>query len=684
MTKRPTILFIALCLCLTSFGQIKKAKKEMHLFNYSKAISILEKTTGKGTSAEKLEAAVLLAECYRKQNDAFNAKAWYARALEQGSMEPGNYYYYAQSLRTCGDYTLAKKMFLRFDSLANGDSRGKTYAAFCDSSVAWNALPPGFEVKNAQALNSKQSDFGPVFYENGVLFTSDRVITKEESRIYGWTGNNYLHLFSANPQYLDDFYSEYSKPRLSPGYFNQDYHDGPASFNKDQNLVFINRTIVIKDKGKKEDGNLRTHLLKLFYATKKNNKWSVPEPFFLNSNDYSIGHPALSPDGKTLYFVSDMNGGKGGTDIYQCEFINGKWSDPVNLGNEINTFGNEMFPFVADNGDLYFASDGLPGYGGLDIFVTRKTDGKWSRPVNLGKPINSSFDDFALAIDKADKTGLFSSNRPGGLGSDDIYCFKRIQLPPPVVVPPPVFATGCVKEKSTLAPIPGATVFLVNEQTGQALVIRTNANGCFKTPVIKGIPYIIKAVQPTYIADCYSFSFDPQNPQNELAIPRDLLLDKLRVNEIFKLENIYYDFDKSFIRPDAHPPLDNLVKFLRENPVRVELGSHTDSRGSDEYNLKLSQRRADAAVEYIISQGISHDRITARGYGETMLVNQCRNGVKCTDAEHQANRRTEFKILGFVEPAANDPFDPGRFRDGETLDIRFMPGGFFNNCPVQK
>ncbi len=684
MTKRSIILFLAFCLSFSSFGQIKNAKKEMQLFNYEKAILILQKSVKKGNAETKREATLLLAESYRKQNDVRNAKVWYARAVEQGKIEAINYYYYAQSLRSCGEYAEAKKMFQRFDSTSKADQRGKIFETYCDSVASWSAIPPGFEITNAQTLNSKESDFGAVFYETGIIFTSDRVITKSENKTYGWTGNNYLHLFGSNPQEPENYYGEYSKPKLAPGFFNEDYHDGPASFNKDQTLAFINRTFVRKDKGKKDSGKIRTHLLKLFYAMKKDNKWSSFEPFFLNNDNYSIGHPALSPDGKTLFFVSDMKGGQGGTDIYQCSFENEKWSNPVNLGIEINTFGNEMFPFAASNGDLYLASDGLPGYGGLDIFVTRKVDGKWLKPKNLGQPVNSSFDDFSLAIDKADKSGLFSSNRPGGLGSDDIYSFRRIQLPPPLVLPLPTYVSGCVKDKSSMTPMPGATIFLVNETTGQSLVIKTNPNGCFKTPVKKGIHYTIKAMQTTYIADCYSFGFDSLNPQNDLSIPHDLLLDKLQVNRIFKLENIYYDFDKSFIRPDARPSLDNLVRILKENSIKIELGSHTDSRGSDEYNLRLSQQRADAAVQYIVTQGISQNRIVAKGYGETMLVNKCKNGVKCTDEEHQANRRTEFKILSWVEDTTNSTFDPDRFKDGETIDIRVLHEGFFTNCPKTK
>jgi outer membrane protein OmpA-like peptidoglycan-associated protein len=256
----------------------------------------------------------------------------------------------------------------------------------------------------------------------------------------------------------------------------------------------------------------------------------------------------------------------------------------------------------------------------------------------------------------------------------------------PAEAPAPASLTvsGCVKDKNTHEPVPGAVVFMLDNESGKALVIKTNSGGCFKTPVKKGMNYSMKAMQTGYIADCLSFILDSTQPGPDFSLPRDLLLDKLTVNRKFKLENIYYDFNKSFIRKDAEPSLNNLVTILKENPITVELGSHTDSRGSDQYNLKLSQRRAEAAVHYIVSQGIDPKRITAHGYGETQLVNRCRNHVKCSAAEHQANRRTEFKILSVYEDKSDKTFNTDKFRAGEIIDIRFMPDGFFSECPLEK
>jgi outer membrane protein OmpA-like peptidoglycan-associated protein len=685
MNKRTSlfVLLLVIVAVIPTFGQIRKVKKQMNLFNYSEAVSILQKTIRKNDPKTINEATVLIAECYRKQNDMLNAKAWYGRAIMTANTDPMNFYYYGQALCATGEYMKAKTIFLQYDSITSKDKLGKIYAAFCDSAMAWQSHPPAYEIKNASVLNSKQSDFGPAFYDNGVIFASDRIFSKLDDKKYGWTGNSFLHLFYADPLYLDDYYNDFNAPKPAPRFLNQEYHDGPATFNKAYTEIFLNRTLVHKDKGKKENKNIRTHLLKIFSATRKDGKWKKLTPFFLNNNEYSVGHPALSPDGKTLYFVSDMKGGYGGTDIYFCTRKDGKWSNPTNLGTVINTFGNEMFPFIADNGDLYFASDGYPGFGGLDIFISRKVDGKWTTPKNLGLPINSSYDDFSLAEYKNTGKGLFCSNRPNGKGADDLYCFNRIPVEQPklpVATPPPDFVSGCVKDKTTLEPIPGATVFLLDNESGKVLILKTNSNGCFKTPVKKGIHYLVKAMQNGYIADCLPFTFDMANTQPDLSIPRNLLLDKLAVNRKFKLENIYYDFDKWNIRKDAEPSLNNLVRIMKENAITVELGSHTDCRGSDEYNLRLSQHRAESAVQYIVSAGIDPSRITAHGYGETQLVNKCRNGVPCTEEEHQMNRRTEFKVLSSYEDKTNATFNPEKFKEGEIMDARLLPDGFFFNC----
>ena len=508
MNKR-ILLFTLLITAVTgtlTFGQITKAKKQMALYNYSGALLTLDKSLQK-KNVDKRETTLLIAECYSKQNDVQRAREWYAKTIEYGNPEPSTLFNYAQVLRSCGEYQKAKEVFLKYDALSPGDQRAKILAGFCDSALVWKDIPPMYEVKNAVTLNSKQSDFGPVFYENRLCFTSDRLIPIINNKKYSWTGNSYLRLFYAEPIFPDNFYNDFKEIRLAPDLFNQTYHDGPASFNQSFSEVFINRTIMYKDKGKKDKDRIRTHLLKIYISERKESKWTEPVPFFLNNDNYSIGHPALSRDGNVLYFVSDMKGGYGGTDLYKCRRADNKWSQPVNLGPVINTFGNEMFPFVSDNGDLYFASDGLPGFGGLDIFSTRQlNDTTWSKPQNLNQPVNSSYDDFSLCTFRNNMNGLFSSNRPGGIGSDDIYLFRRLDE----VIPAPMntYLSGYVKDKTTLQPITNATVFFLDQEKDQVLIMKTDSNGYYRTQIKPGNPYTVKAMQTGYIADCYLFTPD--------------------------------------------------------------------------------------------------------------------------------------------------------------------------------
>ncbi len=866
----------------SAFGQIKAAKNEIAQYNYSKAIEILHQFIQKADPKTKAEATLLMADCYRLQNDMQDARAWYFKAIRLGNTEPLTYFYYAKALRACGDYEAAKKIFLRYDSLMPDDHRGKIYASFCDSAMAWDEKPFAFEVNNARNLNSLSSDFGPVFYNDGVMFATDKIMSADEDKKAGWAGNGYLKLVFAKPKQKDDYYGEYNLPKLVPEFFNNGSNDGPASFSKDGNEVFITRTVKSSDKSKDEPEDEQANQLKIFSATKTGDKWSKMKPFFFNSNRYSVGHPALSPDGSSLYFVSDVDGGYGGTDIYVSSRDGSAWNSPSNLGPIVNTFGNETFPFMADNGDLYFASDGHPGFGGLDIFVTRKVGHVWLIPQNLGKPINSSYDDFALAMYKNDSIGLFSADRPGGRGEDDIYSFrvvgplpaltgqpaiaavikkevtpepkakakeepkpaekvvpvpapvtaevkppvekpkqepkqepkvtpkeqpkpvekvvpvpapvtaevkppaekpkqepkpepkvtpkeqpkpveKVVPVPAPVTaevkppaekpkqevktepkitpkeqpkpvekvvpVPAPVTAevkppaekpkqevkpepkvapkqepkpevstekkvppmvnvaskimvSGCIKDGTTQEPIPAAIVFFLDENKGKVVVHKANASGCFKSQVIAGDNYRVKAMQTGYSSDCIPFLSDALGKQTEATISNDLLLEKIGVIHSYKVNNIYYDFDRFFIRPDAEPSLNKLVQIMNENPVTVELGAHADCRGSAAYNMILTEKRAASAVHYIIRKGINGSRITSRWFGKSQLTNNCNcaEGVHCTEVQHQANRRTEFRISLPAVNLTETPVDLKKYREGDTLEVRLLPPDFFKNC----
>jgi len=695
MNKRFIVLLIAFTLAGTvAQAQINQADKLFKSYSYSLAIPLYLKIAQKPGDADRNHAIVRLADCYRLVNDQLNAKAWYSRAVKLPDCESINWFYYGQALQCAEEYDLAKEAFEKYDYLNPEDPRGKAFAAFCAEVPKLSEIPASFEIKHFNSLNSAASDFGPAFYGDGIVFVSDRRRNFMDGRKYEWTNSNYLDLYFATPKYLDEFFQEMNAPKSFSGKFNQTYHDGPASFARHDSLIYLTRTL--KGKEGKDSDNFRTDRLKIFWSAFKGS-WSKTEPFFLNSDEYSVGHPVLTPNGDSIYFVSDMPGGLGGTDIYMCKWIDGQWEKPVNLGPSVNSFGNEMFPAI--NGkQLFFASDGFAGFGGLDIFRSTLSNGKWSKAENLGRPINSPFDDFAMILDSHGQKGFFSSNRPGGMGSDDIYACKLIdskynksnKKPLPCIPQKDtlsVILSGFVKDKQTMKPLPGTTVFLLNTQTGKARVLKTDINGQFKTTASKGILYVAKGMENNYLSDCMNFKFETTDTSHFLTTPRDILLDHLEVNKIigvsnmdYSIENIYYDFNKWFIRPDAAKELDKLVQVMKENPVSVELGSHTDSRGSKEYNLDLSQKRAESAVRYIVLQGIDASRITAKGYGESQLTNHCSDGIPCSVREHQANRRTEFKITGISNTNTNPDYDMSKFLSDEEIPVYLLDHDFFIDC----
>jgi len=671
MKRYIYILVMSITLpALMSCQPIYKAQKQMDKYNYAKAIDILKKAETKEKTHDA--AMPMLAECYRMQRDIENAKETYAQAVTIPGAKPETFFYYAKTLQATGDYEKAREMFQTYSQKNPSDPSGPLYVSYCDSVLGpWKKLDPAFEVKPVNNINTKESDFGPAIYDGELVYASDFSNNPADGKKYGWTGRGYLNIMKSIPESAGNFWGSMGAPAEFDSKLNQEYHDGPATFSADGNSVYFTRSFFGKAK---REGIYKTNELKIYYATKTNGVWGEVKPFFLNSKDYSVGHPALSADGQTLYFVSDMPGGQGGTDIWMCKREGEAWGKPLNLGKTINTKENEMFPTITEDNLLYFSSEGHPGYGALDIFKTSNVNGNWTTPVNLQQPINSSYDDFAIAYAPGSKIGFFSSNRSGGVGSDDIYAFRVVEAPSPS------FISGLVKEKTTLQPIAGATVFLYNPNTDNVKVLKTGTDGMYKSIVEKPADYVVKATMLNFIADCSPFTLKELKPGTTLNAPRDLLLDRLVVNKTFNIDNIYYDFDKYKIREDARPELDKLVQIMKDNQINVELASHTDSRGTEAYNDKLSQKRAESAVKYIVSNGIDMSRITAKGYGEQQLVNKCSNGVKCTAAEHQANRRTEFKVTSINVPALkSEQFDPGIYNEGQDINAKVLPPQFFNN-----
>jgi peptidoglycan-associated lipoprotein len=515
--------------------------------------------------------------------------------------------------------------------------------------------PVPVEIRNEQMLNTKESDWGAVKVNNTLVFTSDRQNKVEEEegkkdkpwirfdgastidkRIYGWTGNKYLNLYE---QQSSTIAADAVKP--FPFIAGTEYHIGAASFTADGAEMYFTLTH-LPDRKIKDTARIKTIKLDI-YSSRRNaatGLWEKPVPFTYNNEaTYSVGDPFITPDGKTLYFTSDMPGGVGGTDIYYCERTDGSWGQPINL-KAINTPANERTPFIDANGTIYFSTDGDKGMGGLDIFKALRKGNTFGIKQNLGYPINSAQDDFSYVLPADGAFGYLSSNRTGGIGSDDIYSFTPLQT-----------ATynleGVVYDKFTRYPIANSTVTLTRPK-GILSKVQTNSAGQFRFVVNGNSDYQLKSEKTGYLTDnLNTFSTTGLAPSE--IIRRNLYLEKIELKKAIRIENIYYDLDKADIRPDAALELDKLISILKDNPtIVIELGSHTDSRADDDYNMALSRRRANAAADYIINVGgIDEDRIIARGYGETRLLNRCGNGINCSEAAHQLNRRTEFTIISY-------------------------------------
>jgi len=661
LTITTVILMLASMTSLS--GQcLKKVKKQVAAYEYAQAIPSLEKIIEKDKKG-KDEAVVLLATCYRKLNEDEKAAAYYAMAIVQDSVDPIVYFHYGQMLRTLEKYELAATQFKKYASLVPDDKRGELLAGFCMDIKSWLDKPEHENPMNIASLNSPYADFSPVFHKQGVVFTSERPKDYSQDETFEWTGNPYLGLmFAWINGMLSDGEPIFTQPEVFDENLVQQYHDGNATFSPDGNILIFTRTQ--EERVPKDNERFRTHYLKLFHSDFDGKNWSQPEPFAFNSDEYSVGHPAFSPDGNKLYFVSDMPGGQGGTDIWMCTKKDEKWSDPQNLGPAVNTIMDEVFPYLDCKGTLYFSSEGHLGFGGLDIFYTSEASGTWEQPTNMMRGINTSYDDFGIAVNHKIEIGLLSSNRPGGQGGDDIYAFS--------MKPKPKEICGKVIDPA-YKPVEGATVFLLNNKTNMVHVLKTDSEGKYCIEVENDVSFRILGKKQSFEDNCIGFTSSETNLR-----PDDLVLNPYKVDNTYEVDIIYYDLDKYQVRQDAEPALDELAKIMKVHPITIELGSYTDCRGSEEYNIELSQKRAESVIRYLILQGIDPGRLAAKGYGESMPVNECTDGVQCTEEEHQVNRRTEFKVTGEITGRGDHSLS--RYFEGDVIPLERFEIGFFEVC----
>ena len=497
--------------------------------------------------------------------------------------------------------------------------------------------PGEYTIKNLD-INTKESDFGTAFLsKDRIVFAAPADYTMVVKKTWNENKQQFLDLYTGiitNDRQLID------KKRIL-GDVNTKYHEAGVAISKDLKTIYFTANNYYQKKFLLDSTGINN--LQLFRASlSAGGEWTLKEKLPFNRVEYSLGHPALSHDDKKLYFVSDMPGGYGETDIYVVDIRDdGTFSEPRNLGNRINSEGKEMFPYIGKDDVLYFSSNGHQGYGKQDIFASKIFDNTVSKPMNLEEPINSEEDDFAFIIDDTRNRGFFSSNRKEGKGDDDIYSFLAS---PELYIHCVQQITGIVKSESSGELLPGTKVTLIDENGEEIESVIADENGVYIiNKSLCDITAILIGSKEGYLNDEQNIStvndIDSDALQVDLNLPDQFVSNKVNIN------TIYFDFDKYDIRTDAAKELDKVVQVMAEYPkLMIEAGSHTDSRGEDKYNMKLSEKRAKSTVDYIISKGIDASRITYKGYGETQFVNNCANGVKCTKEEHQLNRRTEFKI----------------------------------------
>jgi len=614
----------------------KRGVRNYDKMAYYKAIGHLEKYTARRD--EPVDAKLKRADAYRQVNDAAHARQWYAKVVSLPESPPINQFYYARLLMENGEYEEAKIWFSKYLEKAPDDYVAELLLVSCCSLKSFREDTTLFTVKEA-VIPDVATAFAQVPFRRGLVFTADKVSYRNATTA-DWTGRSYLDLYYSEKNNKGNWQS----PVALEGKVNGPYHEGPACFNESGDVMYFTRSNYLKKK-KMAASTKRENNLQLFRAELIDGEWTNVNLLPFNSSEYSCGHPSLSVDGKTLYFISDMPGGMGGTDIYKATFDGQTWSKPENLGSSINTPGDEMFPYMHKDGTFYFSSDAHTNLGGLDVFMSSWDGNRWLQAENLNYPLNTSKDDFAFVLNADNRTGYVSSNR--NRGDDHIYEVTRND--------PTFVLSGKVSlHTNAEAGIDSAVVEIENltEQTTERVI--TDARGNYTTHLKVNSAYRINSWKPMYftMSDPKMVSvIGKKHSENFVA---NFSMAQIIIEKPIVLQNIYYDLDKWDIRPDAASELDKLVQVMNDNPnLVIELGSHTDSRAGDQYNMVLSTKRAKAAIEYIASKGIEAKRLRWKGYGESRLVNHCTNGVECSEAEHQQNRRTEFKAIKPVHSFTN-------------------------------
>lgn len=721
MRPRHIILAMALLLAAAPAVEAQSLKHRMAeryaaVFDFTNMAKVYEDiVAGKKAVPQDYRQ---LAFAYKKLGDHANAANTYKRLIDLGNPAPDDLLAYANQLRAQGKYDESKAVYSTYAAVAPDDEWVKAYVRNGDFFERLQRDSTKDAVRKLP-INSVQADLSPAVMNDLLLFSSARGEGVGGKSKYKWDREPFLNIYSAllKGETATD-------PMVMRKELNSRYHDGSASFDSTRQRLYITRDNYHYGKLlKASNGEVK---LGIYYSDIAKGELGQPEwgplvPFLHNDPEFNVGQPSISPDGRRMYFVSDRPGGSGGTDIWYCDDVQGEWGEPKNLGTMVNTPGSEMYPFITADSTLYFSSTGHPGLGGYDIFSVRLTSAGPGRVFNLGYPMNTAYNDHGLVLLADDSTGFFASDRPGGVGSDDIYgC---------TVHPPRIRIRGIVVDKLSQEALESALLdirdangnfldakiemleggrFSIELPYSEKYTLTASRNGYrqgtttvssldddldnvvvqlekydygaegivrhgeTKVPLDSALVQLLandgSLIEEMYTGPTGHYQFALQGESDyRLVVERagffkqsarittkgktntvihtDFNLFPLQVDQVVRLDNIYYDLAKWNIRADAAVELDKLVQTLNDNPsVKIELSSHTDCRGNDAYNMNLSEKRAKSAVDYLIKQGIAKDRLTAKGYGETKPVETC-ECTKCTEEQHQANRRTEFKVL---------------------------------------
>lgn len=733
--------------------KLKKADRYFQALNYQKAIQYYLDVLDK---RDLSRAKIKVAESYRKIGNMNEAAFWYGQVVRLPEVEPLHKLYYAQALQATDKCEQADKWFKEYAAEVPSDERGQILRNACEPETVNQLKSVGSDYYRTQQLedvNTTLDEFGASFFRQGIVFTSERDRGAAIRRIHTWTGDPFLELYYAEIKSAANGGYEFGLPVKYSSTINTKFHDGPVCFNKTQDRIYFTRNNIEGNRIGRDGGGVVR--LKILTARLENNEWRDVESMSFNSEEYSTAHPTVTADGEKMYFTSDMPGGMGGMDLYVTMSENGRWGPAINMNAYvpgINTEGDEIFPFIHDDGTLYFASNGHAGLGGLDIFYSNDVDGAWSPVANMGAPINSNADDFSLTFSDDKSIGFYSSNRAGGNGNDDLYMFQREAVDVELLVydknsgEPLEAATvemNCNEREFTtggdgriffemplsrtcrieadkddykansaaastkgyksgeklLVSIPldrplefslegkitatggqsiGKTSLTITNDCGEPVdVMETNSSGGFNLKLRPGCCYLIKAQKQGYLVSteniCTRGRTSSQNITADLAL-NSVPTKTDEVVEVVEVETggtttipptitppnfpipparplgfptLYHDFDRASVQELYQDELMIIYNLIQANPsVIIEIGSHTDARGPSSYNDKLSARRAGEVAQYLKERGVSEGRFSSRGYGESQIINGCTDGVKCSEEQHQENRRTEVNVVG--------------------------------------